>query len=71
MWKKGPRAYISNNDAAMLEYYWVFVKQRKTLLPQALLSDFYDPSRGQKNVELLFVTVGTGLAACALYKYLK
>ena len=71
MKKNGVRAYINNDDAAILEHYWVFAKQTKTLLPEPLLSDFYDPSVGQKNVELLFVTVGTGLAAYSLYKYFK
>ena len=34
------------------------------------LSDFYHPSEGQKNGELLFVICG-GLATYALYEYLK
>ena len=69
--KNEARAYINNVDEAMLEYYRVFVKQIKPLLPEHLLSDFYRPSEGQKNCELLFVTVGTGLATYAVYKYLK
>ena len=32
------------------------------------LSDFYHPSEGPKNGELLFVTLGAGLATYTLYK---
>ena len=63
--------YISNVDDAMLEYYRVFAKQIKLLPPKPELSDFYQPSEAQKNGELLFVIVGTGIVAYALYKYLK
>ena len=69
--KNEVREYINNVDKAILEYYRVFVKQIKPLLPESQLSDFYDPSEGQKNDELLFATVGTGLATYAIYKYLK
>ena len=65
------RAYIKNVDEAMLEYYRVFAKKIKPLPPQPELSDFYHPSEVQKNGELLFVAVGTGIATYALYKYLK
>ena len=64
-------AYISNVDQAMFEYYRVFAKQIKPLQLEPQLSDFYHPSEPQKNGELLFVTVGTGIATYALYKYLK
>ena len=64
------RAYFKNVDEAMLEYYRVFVK-KKPLPPEPELSDFYHPSEVQKNGELLFVAVGTGIATYALYKYLK
>ena len=64
-------AYINNVDEAMLEYYRVFAKQIKPLPPEPELSDFYHPSENQKNGELLFVVVGTGIATYALYKYLK
>ena len=69
-WKNEARAYIHNVDEAMLEYYWVFAKQIKPLPPEPQLPDFYHPSDAQKNGELLFVTVGTGIAKCAVYKYL-
>ena len=46
-------------------------KQIKPLLPEPQLSDFYHQLQGPKNGELLFVTVGTDLAACDFYKYLK
>ena len=69
--KNEARAYINNVDEAMLEYYRVFAKQIKPLPPEPQLSDFYHPSEAQKNGELLFVTVGTGIATYALYKYLK
>ena len=65
------RAYINNVDDAMLEYYRVFGKQIKPLPPEPQLSDFYYPSESQKNGELLFVAVSTGIATYALYKYLK
>ena len=55
----------------MLEYYRVFGKKIKTLTPQPQLSDFYYPSEPQKNGELLFVTVGTGVVTYVLYKYFK
>ena len=46
-------------------------KQIKLLPPEPQLSDFYHPSETQKNGELLFVAVGTGITTNALYKYLK
>ena len=46
-------------------------KEIKPLPPEPELSDFFHPSENQKNGELLFVAVGTGVAAFALYKYLK
>ena len=69
--KNEARAYINNIDEAMLEYYRVFAKQLKPLPPEPQLSDFYHPPETQKNGELLFVAVGTGIATYALYKYLK
>ena len=65
------RAYINNDDEAMLEYYRIFAKKLKPLPPEPELSDFYHPSETQKNGELLFVAVGTGTATYALCKYLK
>ena len=64
-------AYINDTDEAMLEYHRIFTKKLKPLPPEPLLSDFYHPSEEQKNGELLFVTVGTGNATYALYKYFK
>ena len=55
----------------MLEYHQVFVKWIKSLPPQPYLSDFYHPSEGQRNGELLFVKVGAGLEVYVFYKYLK
>ena len=69
--KNEARAYINNVDEAMLEYYRVFAKQIRSLPREPQLSDFYHPSEAQKNGELLFVAVGTGIATYALYKYLK
>ena len=69
--KNEARAYINNVDVTMLEYYLLFAKQIKPLSPESQLLDFYHPSEVQKNVELLFVAVGTGIATYALYKYLK
>ena len=65
------RAYIKNVDEAMLEYYRVFAKKIKPLPPEPELSDFYHPSEVQKNGELLFVAVGTGIVTYDLDKYLK
>ena len=69
--KNEARAYINNVDEAMVEYYRLFAKQIRPLPSEHQLSDFYHPSEVQKNGELLFVTVGTGIATYALYKYLK
>ena len=64
------RAYIKNVDEAMLEYYRVFAKKKiKPLPPEPEISDFYHPTE-TKNGELLFSVVDTGIATCALYKYL-
>ena len=65
------RAYTSNVDEAMVEYYCIYAKQVKPLPPQSELSDFYQPSETQKNGELLFIALGLGTATYALYKYLK
>ena len=69
--KKESRAYINNVDEAVLEYHRVFAKKIKPLPPVRQLSDFCHPSETQKNGELLFFTVGTGIATYALYKYLR
>ena len=69
--KNEARTYINNVDEAMLEYYRVFAKNIKPLPLEPQLSDFYHPSENQKNGELLFVMVGTGITTYALYKYLK
>ena len=65
------RAYINNVDEAVVEYYRVFAKQIKPLPPEPELSDFYQPSESQKNGELLFIALGSGIATYALYKYIK
>ena len=65
------KVYIKNFDEAMLEYYRVFAKKIKPLPPDPELSDFYPPSEVQKNGELLFVAVGTGIVTYVLDKYLK
>ena len=64
-------AYINNVNEAMLEYYQVFAKPIKPLPPEPQLSNFYHSSEAQKNGELLFAALGTGIATYALYKYLK
>ena len=55
----------------MLVYYRVFSKKIRSLPPEPELSDFYHPSEVQKNGELLFFEVGTGVATYAIYKYFK
>ena len=69
--KNEARTYINNVDEAMLEYYRVFAKKIKPLPPEPELSDFYHPSKNQKNGEILFVVLSTGIATYSLYKYLK
>ena len=69
--KNEARTYINNVDEAMIEYYRVFAKQVSPLPPEPELSDFYYHLEAQKNGELLFVVVDTGIATYALYKYLK
>ena len=69
--KKEARAYINNVDEVVLEFYRVFARKIKPLPPESQVSDFYHPSEVQKNGELSFVTVSTGIATFALYKYLK
>ena len=44
---------------------------KKSLPFEPLLSEFYHPTVGQKNGELLFATKCADLATCALYKYLR
>ena len=46
-------------------------KKIKPLPPEPQLSDFDHSLEAQKNGELLFVAVGTGVGTYALYKYLK
>ena len=65
------REHINNVNEVMIEYYRVFAKQIKPLPPDLELSYSYQPSEGQKNGELLFVTICTGLAIYVLYKCLK
>ena len=65
--KNQAKAFINNIDGAMAEYYRVFARQIKPFE----LSHFHHPLENQKNGELLFVVVGTGIATYTLYKYLK
>ena len=65
------KAYINNVDEAIREYYRKSGKKKKSLPPDPELSDFYHPSETQKNGELLFAAMGTGITTYALYKYLK
>ena len=44
------RAYITNVDETMVEYYRVFAKQIKPLPPETQSSDFYHPSESKKMV---------------------
>lgn len=68
--KNEARAHIKNVDEAIGQYHRAFVKEIKPLPPVPQLSDFYHPLEGQKNCELLFVTVCTCLETYDLYKYL-
>ena len=58
--------YYHPFDKAMLEYYRRFAKKLRPLPPKPEVSDFYHPSENQKNGELLFVVVDTGIATYAL-----
>ena len=69
--KNEARVYVNNANETMLECYQVFAKQIKPLLPEPQLLDFYHPSEAQKNGELLYVALGTGIATYVLYKHLK
>ena len=69
--KNEAKAYVSNADDVILEYYRVFAKKLKPLPPEPLLSDFGHPSKAQKNGELLFLAADTGIVTYALYNYLK
>ena len=62
------REYKNNLDIAMLEYCRIFAKKIKSVPPELELSDFYHSLEIQKNGELLFVVVVTGVATYALYK---
>ena len=65
------RAYINDTNEALLEYYRIFFFKKKPLPPEPQLSDFYHSLEAQKNDELLFVAMGTGIEIHAVYKYLK
>ena len=53
------KAYISNVNEPILEYYRIFAKQIKPLPHEPELSDFYHPSENQNMVKcVLFVTIG-------------
>ena len=69
--KNEARAHINNVDEVMLEYYRVFAKQIKPLSSKPQLSDFCQPSEGQKKNGELFVAVAAGIATYTLYRYLK
>ena len=62
------RAYINDTDEEVLEYHRIFAKKLKPLPPEPQLLDFYHPLVEQKNCELLFVSVGTGIPTYALYR---
>ena len=62
---KSMRQWLSNIE------YLQKKKKKKTLLIESQLSDVYHPLERQKNNEVFFVTVGTGLALYAFYKYLR
>ena len=55
----------------MLEYYQVIANRIKPLTPEPQLTDFIHPSISQKNFELLFASVDTGVTTYALCKYFK
>lgn len=59
--KNESKTYINNVDKPLLEYSRIFATQIKLLPPGHQLLNIYNLFEGQKNVELLFVTLGTGL----------
>ena len=58
MWKE----QCKSTYKAMLKYHQEFAKQIKLILTEPYLADFYNPLKGQKKSERLFVTMNTGLA---------
>ena len=59
--KEWSKAYIKNVDERLVAYCRAFAKQIKPLPPKPQLLDLYHPSENQKNVDLIFVTVGSFL----------
>lgn len=59
--KNESKTYINNVDKPLLEYSRSFATQIKLFSPGHQLLNVYNLFEGQKNVELLFVTFGTGL----------
>ena len=68
MKKNEARTYINIVDNAIFNCYQAFAERIKPLSSEPQLLDFYSSSKGEKNGEQLFFTVGTGLVAYALYK---
>ena len=50
-------------------YYQVTGKKQEDFKNPPVLSDFYNPSQNQKNGELSFIFLGTGIGTFLLYKY--
>ena len=69
--KNEARAYMNNVDQAMLSTIEYLQKKIKPMPPEPQFSDFYHSSKDQKTGELLFVTVGKGIATYVLYKCLR
>ena len=65
------RAYIKNVDEALLNYYRLFAKKKKSLYHLTLSYQISVIYQRHKNGKLLFVGVGIGVATYTLYKYLK
>ena len=58
-------------DSAMREYARVTGKNIGPLDREPQLSDFYQPSEGQKDRELAFVVIGVAVAGIVAYKISK
>ena len=60
---------FSDLGAAMQRYYEVTGNRLPPLRKEPILSDFYNPSRKQKDGEIAFVIGGMAIAGLLAYKY--
>jgi len=61
--------YINDLDIGMRLYYQATKQRLPPLRGEPKLSDFYQPSEGQKTAEVIFVTGGLGALGYVLHRY--